>query len=70
MPPTMWEIRLFIETDDVSVVEAIEESIETAHCGPENELPPEHRCDPPWFIVRTEMANDEDSAVWRVLLNR
>ena len=69
MGPTIWNIRVLIETDDAAVVDAKIEAIAEAMCGPENSLGPEHRCDPPWFIVSGPMRKKKAKA-WRKLLNR
>ena len=69
MRPTIWNIRVLIETDDAAVVDAKLKAIGEAMCGPEELLGPEHRCDPPWFIVSSPMRKKK-AKPWRKLLNR
>ena len=69
MRPTIWNIRVMIETNDDSVVQATTDAIRKTLCGPEHLLGPEHRCDPPWFIV-TSPLNKKKAKGWRQLLNR
>jgi hypothetical protein len=58
-----------IETDDDSVVEATADAIGEMMCGPEHTLGPEHRCDPPWFIVVSPLGKKKAKR-WRKILNR
>jgi len=67
--PTLWNIRLVIETDDEKVVQAKVYEIAESMCGPEDQLCRDHRCDPPWFIVST-MMRKKKAKHWRSLLNR
>lgn len=59
---------MFVETDDEDVVHAKIDAIAEAMCGPEEALGPEHRCDPPWFIVSGRMGKKKAKR-WRKLLN-
>jgi hypothetical protein len=69
MRPTIWKITVLVESDDDAVVNAKIDAIRETLCGPEEELGPEHRCDPPWFIVSGPMRKKKAKR-WRKLLNR
>ena len=69
MRPTIWNIRVMIETDDDEVVEATIDAIGEALCGPEDTLGLEHRCDPPWFIISSPL-DKKKAKRWRKMLNR
>ena len=67
--PTLWNIRLVIETDDEKLVQAKVDEIAGSMCGPDDQLPLDHTCDPPWFIVSRPMRKKKAKR-WRSLLNR
>jgi len=67
--PTIWNIKVMIETDDPSVVEATVDAFAEKLCGPEAEQGPDHRCDPPWFIVSSPLSKKK-ARRWRSMLNR
>jgi hypothetical protein len=55
-----------VETDDDEVVRAKIDTIGESFCGPEDLLDPDHRCDPPWFIVSSPMSKKKAKR-WRKL---
>ena len=69
MRPTIWNIRVMLETDDEAVVQAKIDAIAESMCGPEDQLGSDHRCDPPWFIVSGPLGKKKAKR-WRKLLNR
>ena len=60
---------VLVESDDDAVVSAKVDAIKETLCGPEEKLGPEHRCDPPWFVVAGPMRKKKAKR-WRKLLNR
>jgi hypothetical protein len=69
MRPTIWNIKVMVETDDFEVVRTKIDHIKEALCGPEHSLGPDHQCDPPWYIVTSPMARKKAKR-WRKVLNR
>jgi hypothetical protein len=69
MKPTIWNIRVLIETDDEAVVEAKVNAITEILCPSAGLRNAEHMCDPPWFIVTIPL-RPKKSKRWRPLLNR
>ena len=69
MRPTIWKITVLVETDDHTVLDGKLDAIAEAMCGSEAMLGPDHRCDPPWFIVSNSMSKKKAKR-WRDLLNR
>ncbi len=69
MRPTMWKIKVLVESNDDAIVDAKIDAIREALCGPEDTLDPDHRCDPPWLIVSGPMRKKKAKR-WRKLLNR
>ena len=58
-----------VETDDNAILQAKIDAISESLCGPEDQLGPDHKCDPPWFIVSSPMSKMKAKR-WRGLLNR
>lgn len=69
MRPTIWKITVLVETDDYAILDSKLDAIKEALCGPEDMLGPEHRCDPPWYMITTSMTKKKAKR-WRDLLNR
>ena len=69
MRATIWKIKVLVETNDRDVVDAKIELIKEAFCGPEHALGPDHRRDPPWFVVTSPLGK-RSARTWRKLLNR
>ena len=69
MRPTLWKIQVMVESDDEAVVHAKIDAIAELMCGPEDQLGPDHRCDPPWLIVSSPMRKKK-AKQWRKMLNR
>jgi hypothetical protein len=67
--PTLWNIRVLVETDDDEVLRAKIDALGELFCGPEDQIGRDHRCDPPWFIVSSPMSKKKAKR-WRKLLNR
>jgi hypothetical protein len=67
--PRIWSIKVLIETDDDAVVEYTVDKISELLCATERLGDPDHRCDPPWFIVSGPMSRQRTKR-WRGLLNR
>jgi hypothetical protein len=68
--PTMWEVRLLVETDDPEELDRITDAVANIGCP----LPvSEHdQCPTPWWVVSTplEQLDEEEAARWRDVLNR
>jgi hypothetical protein len=67
--PTIWNIRVLIETDNESVVQTKVAAISEILCPAAELGDPQHTCDPAWFIV-TRPLSRKKSRRWRSLLNR
>jgi hypothetical protein len=68
MKPTVWNIRVLVETDDEGVVQNKVEAIKEILCPSAGLNDPEHACDPPWFIVTSPLRRKK-SKQWRPVLN-
>jgi hypothetical protein len=67
--PTIWNIRVLIESDDESVVQTKVAAISEILCPGADLGDPQHNCDPAWFIVTSPLSRKK-SKRWRSLLNR
>jgi hypothetical protein len=63
----LWTIKLVIETNDEAVVAGISDAIAGLLCP--DGVSQDHRCDPPWMIVRSPVRRKKAKS-WRQLLNR
>ncbi len=64
--PSIFQIKLLVETDDEDEVERLAEAVGLVVC-PQDDPSPSHACPVPWFVVTSEL---EDPESWRDLLNR
>ena len=67
--PTIWNIRVLIETDDETVVTAKANAIIEILCPSAGVVDAEHTCNAPWFVV-TSPLRQKKSKQWTSLLNR
>jgi hypothetical protein len=68
-PPAVWSIRALVETNDSEVVGAMSDAIGEVLCPSANLADAQHRCDPPWFVVVSELSTKKAQR-WRTVLNR
>lgn len=68
--PSMYAIRLIVETDDEAEVERLTEAICAVACPVDTDhLSADHVCRIPWFVITSTMSA-KDAEGWRDLLNR